>query len=243
MCTVTYLPVGNQEFILTSNRDESTTRKIALPVQQYEINGKKVFYPKDQHANGTWIAHEVNGYTLCLLNGANYPHLAKKEYAKSRGLMLLDFFHFKGPHDFVKRYDFSGIEPFTLIMVASSSEEAKVDLFELKWDETKTELITHDSALPQIWSSVTLYKPNIIEQRRNWFSAWLEKHNNTFLSETILFFHHFGGIGNGENDLVISREDKKTVSICCINKNTAVTEIIYEDIINQKLYKNKVINY
>lgn len=242
MCTVTYLPIGKLEYILTSNRDESIARKIALPVSEYQIHSRSVYFPKDQHANGTWIAHETSGYTLCLLNGANSPHTVKGEYRKSRGLMLLDFFEFNDPREFAKKYSFFGIEPFTLIIVASQPIEEKLELFELKWDETKTELIIHDPALPHIWSSVTLYKPEVILQRKAWFNEWLNKHNNAFLSETILFFHHFGGVGDMKNDLVINRDDKKTVSICCVNRSCQFTEIIYEDIVNQKLYKNKVIH-
>ena len=31
MCTVTYLPIGNKDFILTSNRDEDVNRKTISP--------------------------------------------------------------------------------------------------------------------------------------------------------------------------------------------------------------------
>ena len=241
MCTVTYLPFNEREFILTSNRDEDILRPRALPVQEYKIHNRTVFFPKDQKANGTWIAYDVKGFTLCLLNGANVPHVVKDTYKKSRGIMLLDFYLYNEPEDFVEQYDFSGIEPFTLIMAYSCSDTNKVRLYELKWDENKTELIKHDSSLSQIWSSVTLYAPEVISQRKNWFNVWLQKHTAYSVDE-ILFFHHFGGVGTTENDLIINREHKKTVSICCINKNLSHTEIIYEDILNTKLYKIKVIN-
>ena len=54
MCTVTYLPLGNNEFILTSNRDESPVRKTILPKKYFE-NGVEILYPKDELAGGTWI--------------------------------------------------------------------------------------------------------------------------------------------------------------------------------------------
>ncbi|MGQ0827349.1 MAG: NRDE family protein [Bacteroidota bacterium] len=241
MCTVTYLPVNKREFILTSNRDEDVLRQTALPVQEYKINKRTVYFPKDQKANGTWIAYDIEGYTLCLLNGAYQPHVPKNNYKKSRGLMLLDFYEYNDPEKFFRTYDFIGIEPFTLIMIYSCSETKKALLHELKWDGGKAELMAHDSSLPQIWSSVTLYSPPIIEERKNWFSSWLEKHS-TYTTDDILFFHHFGGVGTTENDLIINRGNKKTVSVCCINKTILHTEIIYEDIVNQKFYKNKVIN-
>jgi Transport and Golgi organisation 2 len=241
MCTVTYLPITTKEFILTSNRDEDVKRPTALPVQEYAIANKTIYFPKDQKANGTWIAYDTNGYTLCLLNGAFKKHTSKGNYKKSRGLMLLDFYDYNDPKKFADEYNFEGIEPFTMIMVYCCAETKQIILFELKWDEAKPYLIQHDSSLPQIWSSVTLYSQEVIEQRNGWFNNWLSSNTN-YTNDEILFFHHFGGVGKTDNDLIINRGDKKTVSISCIHKSTAHTEIIYEDIVNKKLYKNKVIN-
>ena len=36
MCTVTYLPIGEADFILTSNRDEQPTRKTIEPKEYFE---------------------------------------------------------------------------------------------------------------------------------------------------------------------------------------------------------------
>ena len=38
MCTVTFLPLGNTDFILTSNRDEQRLRE-TLPPKIYEEDG------------------------------------------------------------------------------------------------------------------------------------------------------------------------------------------------------------
>ena len=177
MCTVTYLPVNKREFILTSNRDEDVTRATALPIMEYKINNRTVFFPKDQQANGTWIAYDVKGYTLCLLNGAFQSHERKKAYRKSRGIMLLDFYNYCEPEDFLNQYDFTDIEPFTLIMAYSCSDTETVLLYELKWDELKATLIKHDSSLPLIWSSTTLYTPEVILARKNWFKQMSHKKN------------------------------------------------------------------
>ena len=241
MCTVTFLPYNKREFILTSNRDEDINRLNALPVQEYEIHGRKIFFPKDQKANGTWIAYDVKGYTLCLLNGAVEAHVPKSFYKKSRGLVLLDFYFYNEPEDFVANYDFNGLEPFTLLFVYSCDETDRVKLYELTWDESTAKLISLDSTLPQIWSSVTLYSEAIISARKQWFDRWLHN-NNRYTSDGVLFFHHFAGEGETNNDLIMNRGAKKTVSICCINKSISFTDIIYEDLISKKLHKNKVIN-
>lgn len=241
MCTVTFLPINQREFILTSNRDEGIDRLTALPVQEYSINNRTIYFPKDQQANGTWIAYDVLGYTLCLLNGAFKSHIRKENYKKSRGIVLLDFYQYNDPEKFALEYDFNGIEPFTLIIAYSCSETEKVLLHELRWDEKKAYLTPYDSSLPHIWSSATLYSQETIIAREQWFSQWLQNHQS-YNNSDILFFHHFGGDGNIASDLLMNRGNVKTVSITCIDKKLLFTEITYEDILNKKLYKNKVIN-
>jgi hypothetical protein len=241
MCTVTFLPVSHNKYILTSNRDEDVQRSSALPFSEYIISNKAIYFPKDQQAQGSWIAHDPKGYTLCLLNGAYVAHTRKPSYKKSRGIMLLDFYEYNNPQSFATNYNFNGIEPFTLLMVYACTNTDKIILYEIKWNESKVDLIQHDASLPHIWSSATLYSPQIINERKLWFNAWIDR-NSTYTTDDILFFHHFGGVGSIDNDLVINRGNKKTVSISCINKQEQFTEIIYEDITNKKLYKNKIIS-
>ena len=68
MCTVTFLPKGKNDYILTSNRDETPTRA-ALEPKAYSIGSKEIYFPKDPLAGGTWIATDKQRFTLCLLNG------------------------------------------------------------------------------------------------------------------------------------------------------------------------------
>ena len=68
MCTVTFIPT-NQGCIITSNRDEKISREKAISPQEYEIDGKKITFPKDPKEGGTWIAH-TNNKIVVLLNGA-----------------------------------------------------------------------------------------------------------------------------------------------------------------------------
>ena len=241
MCTVTYLPQGNHSFILTSNRDEDVKRLIALPIKKYKINNVEVYYPKDTKGGGTWIASGSNGFTVCLYNGAFKKHIPIGNYKKSRGLVVLDFFNYQNQNDFIEQYNFTNIEPFSIVFVKHQNN--KIGLCELKWDGKQTYHLNHDASLPHIWSSVTLYAEEVIKQREEWFNDWTLK-NETFTKESILMFHHFGGNGNKENDLVMNRLSKKTVSICCINKrNESETEIVYEDVIDKKVYTNKILAY
>jgi uncharacterized protein with NRDE domain len=236
MCTVTYLPLPDNSFILTSNRDEAIVRKTALPPAKYFTNNTIVFFPKDQEAKGTWIATSFNNYTLCLLNGAFEKHQHLPPYKKSRGLVVLDFFMYNNVHNYVNNYDFSGVEPFTLIIVKG---QQVLELFEFRWDGNATHLKTLNPKGAYIWSSATLYTKETIAQREQWFSEWLQK-NSVYTSDEILFFHHFAGNGKAENNLIMDIEHKKTVSITCIVNEKQSRTIIYEDLINKNLKRSRI---
>ncbi len=73
MCTVTFIGSKENEFILTSNRDEKILRETERP-SIYRINSREVAFPKDKLAGGTWIAMGGSGVVCCLLNGAFELH-------------------------------------------------------------------------------------------------------------------------------------------------------------------------
>ncbi|MBK8845058.1 MAG: NRDE family protein [Bacteroidetes bacterium] len=230
MCTVTYLPLQKNGFILTSNRDESVTRKTALPPTKYSINGTTVFFPKDLEAQGTWIATSPTKYTLCLLNGAFEKHTHQPPYAKSRGLVLLDIFQYASCQEYASQYNFVGIEPFTLIIICNNTDAVK--LYELRWDGNHAHLKKLPIEKPAIWSSVTLYKKEVIEQREQWFHEWL-KNNTIYTVQEILFFHHFAGNGAAQHNLIMDIKEKKTVSVTSIAHENLSRTIIYEDLVNK----------
>jgi len=229
MCTVTYLPLSNSSFILTSNRDESKFRKIALPPEKYFIYDSNVYFPKDADANGTWFAASETRFTLCILNGAFEPHEHKPPYRLSRGLMLLDFFKYKNVQGFCSQYDFKGIEPFTLFIFEQGSGTR---IHELRWDGNKIYSGTKDSSMPQIWSSAQLYSKQVIGQREKWFAEWL-KANHEFTMDKIVLFHKTGGDGNSYTDLLMNRDGKVfTVSITSVKRAEKESLMRYEDIIS-----------
>lgn len=238
MCTVTFLPLSNKGFVLTSNRDEQTVRKPALSPKIYQVYDSLVVYPKDQQADGTWIATAGIPFTLCLLNGAFEKHERKSSYRKSRGLMLLDFFSYNNVNSFLSEYDFNDIEPFTLLMLDTTGN--KQVLTEARWDGLKIHRKIINTDEPHIWSSATLYSKETIIQRENWFKEFLSKHTS-YNERTILDFHHFGGNGDRRNDLVMNRDNViKTVSITSISKKDNLTNMIYKDVINEKLFSRRI---
>lgn len=238
MCTVTFLPVDENSFILTSNRDEKEWRARAEPPRKFSLNDHSVFFPKDMKAGGTWIATGNTHDTLCLLNGAHEKHTPAASYRKSRGLVLLDFFSYRDVHDFAGHYDFSGIEPFTLVLVNDSGQTT---LHELVWDGVLPSLTEKDARVPHIWSSVTLYDREVIDLRRKWFSGWLNSDREWSMAG-IMQFHQLGGSGDKHNDLVMNRNNEVlTVSITSIEKTKAGTRMQYKDMVDDKVYTIRII--
>lgn len=238
MCTVTYLPLSPKGFILTSNRDEAVVRKTSLAPSKYRIENVTVFFPKDLQANGTWIATSSNHFTLCLLNGAFLRHVSKPPYKRSRGLVLLDFFSFNDVSKYILEYDFQDIEPFTLLIVESGTETI---LHELRWDGVKLHVKKMDESVPHIWSSANLYDCEIILERERWFGKWLKENSYESEPESILSFHHFGGKGDMQNDMIIDRAEKRTVSITSIIREDSLQTIVYKDLQNQETKRLRIL--
>ena len=236
MCFVTYLP-QNEGFILTSNRDEHAGRPKAIPPKKYVAGGQAVFYPKDGLAGGTWIAASEQ-FTLCLLNGAFVNHVPQPPYRRSRGLVLLDFFKMQCIRYFVAKYDFSGIEPFTLIVI---ERKAKVELHQLRWDGQQTHHEILDAKTAFAWSSATLYNAATMREREHWFGDWQEKHPK-FSAQEIIDFHLSGGKGDQRNDLIINRNNELlTVSITQVQQIKDHFLLHYQDRLNGQDYRYRIL--
>ncbi|WP_373514773.1 NRDE family protein [Persicitalea sp.] len=232
MCVVTYLPDTGSGFVLTSNRDESIRRPAAVPPRRYLIGEQLITFPKDPQAGGTWIA-TTERLTLCLLNGAFQKHVHRPPYRRSRGLVLLDAFSYDSPHAFAARYDFSGVEPFTLVMV--ESKEPVNTLHEVCWNGTEAHLKCLPPDSPRIWSSVTLYSEAVVREREGWFQAWLTT-PHTDEAAQIIDFHISAGKGDPTNDLRVNRGSLKTVSLTQIQGKQSEISIFYQDFLHEGEY-------
>ena len=90
-------------------------RKPALKPEVYEIEGKKIMFPKDGEAGGTWIGATPYGRVVCLMNGAFVRHERQLPYRMSRGQVVLDALISDNLSDFLQHYLLENIEPFTLV--------------------------------------------------------------------------------------------------------------------------------
>ena len=214
MCTLTIYPKPqNEGVILTFSRDETPNRS-SIVIKQDEEKG--LVYPQDALHGGTWLAFQPKKNRFaCLLNGAFELHKRQLPYRKSRGLVVLESFDYEEMPLFCIKYDFEGIEPFTMIL------GEKDILIELRWDGEERHIKILDKTTPHIRSSCTLYNKEIRELREKWFSDFQKKLKSETLyptSEDLLNFHQTPNALMPENALLMQRSSGvQTVSISQLN--------------------------
>jgi len=241
MCTATYLPIGPSGFILTHSRDEKNLRPAAKPPEQFRIGGQTVTYPQDPQGMGTWIANSA-GLTVCLLNGAFVAHQPQLPYGDgrprhSRGLVVLDVFDYVSIDAFIQHYTFTGLEPFTLLLAEASR------LTELRWTGKRLFISEKDPKKPHIWSSVTLYTTEVIQERVRWFARW-QQQISYFSVAGIRQFHKTAGDGDPRTALRMTRPQYVTVSLTSVLSNGTQTEMMYEDLMPKaNSYPNPAYRY
>jgi len=226
MCTVTIIPTSENNFVLTSNRDEAPNR-ISLSPDFYTIKNTKMLFPKDEIAGGTWIGVSEKNRLICLLNGAFICHERMASYRMSRGVVVNDLLASENVVEAIENYDFDNVEPFTLV-IADWNYDLK--FHELVWDGA----IKHFSKLPlepKIWSSSTLYSDSMKENRKKWFEDF--KITNKLSAIKLLDFHKTAGNNNKDFGVVMDRGFVKTTSITQVEKSNDNIEMRYNNLQNK----------
>nr|WP_298791270.1 NRDE family protein [uncultured Allomuricauda sp.] len=197
MCTVSFISRNNSYFI-TSNRDEHISRPNAFEPKEEIINSVKVLFPKDPKAGGTWFALNEYGMVTVLLNGAFERHESTGNYAKSRGVVLLEVISEPNPMLFIEEMVLNNIEPFTLVLFDGTK------LVELRWDGKQKHMKPLNKNEDHIWSSATLYDEVVIEQRSSLFTDFIGN-NNTITASDVVDFHS-NNHEDDENGFIINRD-------------------------------------
>ncbi len=229
MCTVSFV-YANDSFLLTSNRDEKITRPSAIEPKIYQTKTKKIIYPKDAKAGGTWFVVDEFGNAIILLNGGKTKHIVKDKYRLSRGIIVLELMASDAIVSTWKGIDLTDIEPFTLVVLENKKP------YQLQW--SGEEKFTDELEINQtyIWSSSTLYAPEIQQQRAQWFSQYMNKNNN-ISAELMRFFHKNTESKDNKNGLIINRDNLlKTLSVtqAVISRNSV--SVNHSDLIQDKEY-------
>lgn len=228
MCTVSFVRV-NDSIIITSNRDEHTGRENAAEPAFHTLPGKKIIFPKDARAGGTWFAAADNGVVAVLLNGAFKKHVGQPTYRKSRGLILLEIIEADQSLSFFKTLNLYNIEPFTVVLYQYNL------LYELRWDGIGKHEKQLDSGGNYIWSSSTLYSDEIIERREKLFQQFIQLPAG--ITATGIHDFHASNNGDNENGFIIDRQTgMKTFSITQAVVNDDAINFLHSDLLQKKQY-------
>lgn len=226
MCTVTLIPKGKTDFILTSNRDEAPNRT-SSPPHFHSLNDVKLLYPKDELSGGTWIGISEKNRLVCVLNGGFVIHERRSNYRLSRGVVATDFLISNDIESIMKDYSLTNIEPFTMV-IADWNDTLR--FFELVW-EGEEKHIRELSLEPQIWSSSTLYSKAMRNERLQWFTTFRSK--KELHAESLLEFHKTAGAGNRDYGVIMNRGFVKTTSITQVEKTNDILKMHYENLQNK----------
>lgn len=225
MCTVTFLPLNKEGFILTSSRDIPFSREKALSPKRYIEDGVSMWYPKDGKAGGSWIGISSKNRLICLLNGGYVYHTSLASYKKSRGLIVKQLLKVDNIKKGLHEVDLKGVEQFTLVILDWNTND--FELLEFVWDGAKKHLkkMKHE---PYIWSSSTLYDDAVKQMRWQWFKNW--QNDQLISQESILEFHHSAGVGDPNIDVMMNRKNGGTVSITSVKRVKNNINFLYEDV-------------
>jgi uncharacterized protein with NRDE domain len=224
MCTVAFIPKGNQ-YYFASLRDENPARAAALAPGIHSSGDGSYLAPTDGKAGGTWIGISVWGSIIILLNGGFKDHVRQLAYRKSRGLIVAGLLSSALPVEQWSLMDMDQIEPFTLIVFSENN------LFELVWDGVAKHCKKLATGKPHIWSSATLYSPPAKLYRQQLFD------NRMAMNETIsasAVFDFFKLYQDKENGFIINRNNKmQTLSYSFITLDSNQQAVMqYYDLLN-----------
>ena len=234
MCTVSFVKT-NHTVIITSNRDERVLRPSAEPPVVYTLACKKIMYPKDPQAGGTWYVVDNDGNVLVLLNGAREKHIINPPYRKSRGLIVLELISALSPIHAWDGILLEKIEPFTIVLFE------KEVLYQLRWDGLAKEKLVLDTNKKHIWSSSPLYSAAIRKEREQLYYSFLQK--KEFIDAQAMYhFHRYTDVEDSENGLIINRNDAlKTLSITQTVLKDSALDLRYFDLITEQEYASSFV--
>lgn len=238
MCTVTYLPLENGQYILTHNRDVGTQRKLATPPEIHEMGINKLIYPTDPQGGGTWNALTETHHAF-ILNGAEYDYHPNFDALRSRGDLCIALL--TANDSYLETVDMSDYDDFTLVLVNTADRTAP--LKEWKWNGKELTTREFPADEPHLWISTGLYQLDDYKRKMAAFQKLLEEidYENPVLSledtaEEIWTWHSQSEVAGKEGFVIDRPYGVKTVSIFQTVKNKNEYDFRYKDMIEEKVH-------
>lgn len=226
MCTVTFIPFQDSDYVLTQNRDVSIRRPKAEPPDYHDYHGSSLLYPIDVKGGGTWNAVSST-YQAFILNGADYDYYPDFEAPKSRGSLCLDLL--VNGKEFMEDHDFRDYDDFTLIFFP---RDRASDMDEWRWNGEKLLHRSRPIDEPYMWISRGMYTKDDYTRKRLAFHRFLEnirKVEGLPFFEDIWSFHHRKTVMDQEGFLISRAQHQLgTVSVMQVIQENGVLTSRYE---------------
>jgi hypothetical protein len=205
MCCLTIHKIKNAHWVITHNRDELKSRQhLSNEVTPMLVEDKKVWMPIDKQAQGTWIATD-GVVAAALLNGYKQNYTRKPQYKASRGCIIPTVFQYTNMEVFVDKFDPTGYEPFTLVIV-----DPMRGIVEYGWDEYEVHINILSTDQSHMYSSSTLYDDEVKSKRSVLYQDWI---SNDCDENDLWYLHALKG-GDHSHFLNVDYDDKiSTVAI------------------------------
>lgn len=234
MCTISIVPIKDG-LVCTFNRDEQISRQTDEYICQEHHPSRQVFFSRDKLSGGTWFCADDQGQIAMLFNGGFGNHEKQKSYRKSRGKVLLELMTAAIPLGYFHESEFSGIEPFSVILASIKS------VSRLTWDGSQKHITLLDNSRPHFFSSATLYAPSCITERENWFNSFTAGSISAITPESIFSFHRNHKDEDHENGLVIKRASGiATLSISQATLSPGTTRLVHLDLFSDTFHHAEI---
>lgn|SRR5262245_22775581 len=173
MCTLAFVPIPPDGYLLGHNRDELSSRARGVPPSLSARDGLTVAHPTDPDAGGTWIGANAAGVVVAILNAKEREGRVLPPAPRSRGLVLLGMLSVRSIAEAAERVStaersLAGVRSFHLVAAEPGGRGVPARLARFRWDGSEGTWEESTGARLLVSSSLAR-QPGLEEARR---SAW-----------------------------------------------------------------------
>jgi Transport and Golgi organisation 2 len=233
MCTLSVIKLPGNGYRVVHSRDEQRARGRAYPPAERVINGKRVWYPTDSDAGGTWVVCDADGVTAGVLN-FNCSNRRNPNPIQSRGeipLMMIEQPSIESMLEMLQGMDLSVYATFTAFAIKPTDHG--VEAFIVEWDAHELRIVrTPDQAFEPIIVASSGLGDEHVQVRVPLFEQIVGA-NPTPESQDEYTWHRWDD--RPEFSVLMSRKDARTVSITTVEvggheSGSVVPEMSYEEL-------------